>query len=151
MGNREDRDKPMKKRFLLATIAIVASQSACSTQYRIEMEPNAFLATWNQDMHGPDMTLRRQQGNGDATLVSERWLLVTQNTKDNAWMLTAPEAVGLQTCNELFVAALGISRSAADALIARGKKETQFQDGNLNVTVAHEGGMICRAAVAQGK
>lgn len=65
MGNREDRDKPMKKRFLLATIAIVASQSACSTQYRIEMEPNAFLATWNQDMHGPDMTLRRQQRNGD--------------------------------------------------------------------------------------
>jgi hypothetical protein len=141
----------MKKRFLLATIAIVASQSACSTQYRIEMDPNAFLGTWNQDMHGPDMALHRQQGNGDATLVSEHWLLVTQNTKDNAWMLTAPEAVGPQTCNELFVAALGISRSAADALIARGQKETQFQDGNLNVTVAHEGGMICRAAVAQGK
>jgi hypothetical protein len=83
-GNREDGDKPMKKRFLLATIAIVASQSACSTQYRIEMDPNAFLATWNQHMHGPDMALHRQQGNGDATLVSEHWLLVTQNTKDNA-------------------------------------------------------------------
>jgi hypothetical protein len=35
-------------------------------------------------MHGPDMALHRQQGNGDATLVSEHWLLVTQNTKDNA-------------------------------------------------------------------
>ncbi|MBB3228507.1 hypothetical protein FHW69_003149 [Luteibacter sp. Sphag1AF] len=141
----------MKKSFLMAAMAIAATQSACSTQYRIDMDPNAFLATWNRDMHGPDMTLRRQPGDGDATLVSDHWLVVKQSTKDNAWMLTAPEAVGPQTCSELFVAALGISRDAADALIARGQKETQFQDGNLNVTVAHEGGMICRAAVVPGK
>jgi hypothetical protein len=82
----------MKKHFLPAAIAVVATQSACSTQYRIEMDPDVFLATWNRDMNGPDMPLHRHQVDGDAQLVSEHWLLVTQNTRANSWTLTAPEA-----------------------------------------------------------
>lgn len=138
----------MKRHFLLATMLLAATQAACSTQYRIEMDPEVFLATWNRDMHGPDMTLSRHRRDGDAELVSEQWLVVTQNTRDRSWTLIAPEAVGQQTCNELLVAGLGVSRSAADALFARAQKEKRFKDGNLDFEIAHEGGLICRVAVS---
>lgn len=141
----------MKQRVLLGAMLILASQAACSAQYRIEMDPAVFMATWNRDMHGPDMTLTRQQQDGDAHLVSEHWLVVSQVSRDHRWTLEAPDAVGPETCTELLVAALGVSRGAAQSLIDRGQKETRFRDGDLDFTLAHEGGWICSVAVNAGR